>query len=108
VQVLFAYNRRWRPWRDREMSSLLTLPWLPEGFGDRILGASCVWSLDYAGYLARTESLRSLFEDIIGHLMSEGEYGNDVVGEAFVRSHEEPGRAWNMDEWNKKHAQRKT
>jgi hypothetical protein len=34
VQALFAYNRRWCPWRNREMSILLTLPWLPEGFAE--------------------------------------------------------------------------
>jgi hypothetical protein len=30
-----------------------------------------------------------------------------VPGEAFIRSHDEPGRAWNMDEWNRKHAERR-
>ena len=30
-----------------------------------------------------------------------------VIGEAFIRSHEEPGRAWNMDEWNAQHRSRK-
>ncbi len=36
VQALFAYNRCWRPWRNREMSSLLALSWLPENFSTRI------------------------------------------------------------------------
>ena len=55
VQALFAYNRRWRSWRNREMSALLALSWLPQDFA----------------------------------------------------SHEEPGRAWNMDAWNAKHAERR-
>jgi hypothetical protein len=43
---------------------------------------------------------------LIDRLVADGEYGDDVIGEAFIRSHNEPGRAWNMDEWNKKHAER--
>jgi len=106
VQALFAYNHRWRPWRNREMSSLLALPWLPEGFADRIPGASCTPSLDHVGYLCRVGSLRSLFQDLINRLVMDGEYGEDAVGEAFIRMHNEPGRAWNMDEWNRKHVER--
>ena len=106
VQALFAYNRRWRPWRNREMSSLLALPWLPEGFANRVLGAVSTSSLDYAGYLTRVDSLRGLFQDLTNHLVTDGEYGDDVISEAFIRSHNEPGRAWNMDEWNRKHAER--
>lgn len=26
IQALFAYNRRWQPWRNREMTALLALP----------------------------------------------------------------------------------
>jgi hypothetical protein len=107
VQALFAYNRRWRPWRTREMSSLLALPWLPEDFPNRVPGASSTSSLDYAGYLNRVDSLRGLFQDLIVRLVTEGEYGDDVISEAFIRSHDEPGRAWNMDEWNRKHAERR-
>jgi hypothetical protein len=107
VQALFAYNHRWRPWRSREMSSLLALPWLPEGFANRVLGASSTSSLDEAGYLSRVDSLRGLFQDLTNRLVTDGEYGDDVISEAFIRSHNEPGRAWNMDEWNRKHAERR-
>jgi hypothetical protein len=107
VQALFAYNRCWRPWRNREMSSLLALPWLPEGFAGRVLGALATSSPDYAGYRSRVDCLRDLFQDVMDRLVSDGEYGVDVIGEAFIRSHEEPGRAWNMDEWNGKHAVRR-
>ena len=106
VQALFAYNRRWRPWRNREMSSLLTLPWLPEDFANRVQGALSASSLDHAGYMNRLDCLRDLFQDLTNRLVSDGEYGDDVISEAFVRSHDEPGRAWNMDKWNRKHAER--
>jgi hypothetical protein len=106
VQALFAYNRRWRPWRSREMSSLLALPWLPDGFANRVPGALSASSLDYAGYMSRVDSLRGLFQDLSNRLVADGEYGDDVIGEAFVRGHDEPGRAWNMDEWNRMHAER--
>jgi len=106
VQALFSYNRCWRPWRNREMTSLLALSWLPESFADRVLGALGTSSLDYVGYISRVDCLRGLFQDIVSRLVSDGEYGEDVISEAFIRSHDEPGRAWNMDEWNRKHAQR--
>ena len=106
VQALFAYNCRWRPWRNREISSLLTVPWLPQDFEERVLGALNTPSPDYAGYMARVDNLRSLFQDLTRRLVADGEYGDDVISEAFVRGHDEPGRAWNMDEWNKKHAER--
>ncbi len=36
VDALFAYNRRWRIWRDRQMTALLALPWLPDDFQNRV------------------------------------------------------------------------
>ena len=107
VQALFAYNRRWRPWRNREMSSLLALPWLPEDFANRVPGAWSISSPDYACYMNRVEVLRSLFQELTTRLVQEGMYGDDFIGEAFIRSHDEPGRAWNMDAWNVKHAERR-
>jgi hypothetical protein len=107
VQALFAYNLRWRPWRNREMSFLLALPWLPDDFANRVPGALSILAEGYAGYLKRVEVLSSLFQDLRTRLVNDGLYGEDVIGEAFVRSHEEPGRAWNMDVWNAKHAQRR-
>ena len=57
-------------------------------------------SFDHDGYMQRVQALRSLFDDLCVHLTAAGGYGDDVIGEAFVRSYDEPGRAWNMDEWN--------
>ncbi|MEW5872943.1 MAG: hypothetical protein AB1894_27030 [Chloroflexota bacterium] len=106
AQALFAYNRTWRPWRNREMSVLLTLPWLPQGFPERVLGALCAPSPGYRGYMARAQALLGLFHDLLARLSADGVYGEDCIGEAFIRSHEEPGRAWNMAEWNLKHKER--
>lgn len=106
VQALFAYNRCWRPWRNREMFSLLALSWLPENFASRIPAALGISNLDYIGYMSRVKCLQALFLDITNRLVSDGEYGEDVISEAFIRSHNEPGRAWNMEEWNRKHAER--
>jgi hypothetical protein len=106
AQALFACNRRWRPWRNREMASLLALPWLPEGFAGRVLAALNAPSLDYDGYMSRVAALRGLFEDVLARLVAEGVYAGDPIGEAFVRSHEEPGRSWNMAGWNAEHRRR--
>jgi hypothetical protein len=52
----------------------------------------------------RVEILRTLFQDLTTRLVKDGLYGNDFTSEAFIRSHDEPGRAWNMDAWNREHA----
>jgi hypothetical protein len=107
VQALFAYNHRWRPWRNREMSFILALPWLPADFSNRVLGALCISSRNYVGYMNRVEILRSLFKDLTTRLVTDGLYGDDLISEAFIRSHDEPGRSWNMDTWNRKHVDRR-
>lgn len=106
VQALFAYNRHWQPWRNREMEGLLQLPWRPARFEERILSASAPVTLDHAGYLARVATLRALFTELLEHLTHEGLYGADPIGEAFIRSHEEPGRSWNLNEWITEHRRR--
>lgn len=109
VQGLFAYNRRWRSWRNREMTYLLKLPWLPNDFAKRVLTALNAPSHDYTGYLTRFELLRTLFADLLAQLVADEIYApDDPIGEAFVRRAEEPGRAWNMDEWNQRHHERKS
>lgn len=107
VAGLFAYNRRWQPWRNREMSYLLALPWLPQDFEQRALLAANAPSLDHAGYTTRVAALRDLFDALVQQLVSDGFYRKDPISEAFIRRAEEPGRAWNMQVWNERHAQRK-
>ncbi|HWQ15362.1 MAG TPA: nucleotidyltransferase domain-containing protein [Roseiflexaceae bacterium] len=106
VQALFGYNRGWRPWRNREMTHLLALPWLPERFAERVLAAQVAPEPGEEGYMARVAALRGLFDDLVTQVAAAGLYTDDVVGEAFVRSHQEPGRAWNMDAWNAEHRRR--
>jgi hypothetical protein len=48
-----------------------------------------------------------MFDEILAKVRSEAPYGPDPIAEAFVRIHDEPGRAWNMDEWNQMHNERK-
>lgn len=64
-------------------------------------------ALDSTGYQARFAMLRALFDDLLEQLVGDGLHPQEEpVGEAFVRSAEEPGRAWNMVEWNAGHQQR--
>lgn len=107
VQALFAYNRRWRHWRDREMPALLSLPWLPGDFSNRALTALGIGSPDDSGYMNRVEVLTGLYQDLTQRLVADGLYGDDFTSQAFIRSHDEPGRAWNMDAWNRKHVDRR-
>ncbi|MCA9960055.1 MAG: nucleotidyltransferase domain-containing protein [Anaerolineales bacterium] len=101
VAALFAYNRHWRIWRNREMQYLLKLPWLPDQFAERVLVAANAPHLDHEGYKQRVEMLRSLFADLLQQLIANGDYSHAAIDQAFIRMHDEPGRAWNMDEWRK-------
>lgn len=101
VGALFAYNRRWRSWRNREMSALLQLPWLPDHFAARVLVAANAPTLDYGGYMARADALSALFAELLAQLVANGDYSHAPIDQAFMRLHDEPGRAWNMDEWQK-------
>ncbi|MCB9006215.1 MAG: nucleotidyltransferase domain-containing protein [Ardenticatenaceae bacterium] len=105
VDGLFAYNRRWRIWRNRQMSGLLQLPWLPDGLADDILLLANAPTLDHAGYQARVDKLTSYFAAFQQQLIADGDYCKPV-SEAFIRSSEEPGRAWNMAEWNENRRKR--
>jgi hypothetical protein len=106
VRGLFAYNRRWRPWRTREMTYLLTLPWLPPDFATRVLPALNAPSLGLAGYCQRFSALRGLCDDLLAQLAGETAYGADPLSQAFARTHNQPGYAHNMEEWNAEHAKR--
>ena len=59
-------------------------------------------SLDKKGYDRRVQALQTMFNEVLEQLKADGTYGTDPIGEAFVRSHEEPGRSWNMTEFNKR------
>ena len=101
TQLLFAYNRRWRIWRNRELQVMLQLSWLPVDFADRVLLAANAPSLDYDGYMNRVTVLRALFKEILDQLIHNGDYSYAPIDQAFLRLHEEPGRSWNMDDWYK-------
>jgi len=105
---LFAYNRRWRSWRSRELSDLLNLPWLPERFDEQLLLAMNALSVTQEGYQQRVTVLRFCFDELVAKCQQDGLYGENAVSEAFIRQHDEPGRNWNMDEWNKRHKERNT
>ena len=106
MQALFAYNHRWRTFRSRELSDLSNMPWLPERFEEQLLLATNALSVTREGYQQRVTALRDCFNELIAKCQQDGLYGENAVSEAFIRQHDEPGRDWNMDEWNKKHEER--
>lgn len=63
---------------------------------------------DHEGFRERAKTLGHIYQEILNRLIDERIYGDGPVSEAFIRSHEEPGRAWNMDDWNKKHQERQS
>lgn len=106
MQAIFAYNRRWRTWRSRELPHLLRLPWLPENLEGQMLGAMNALSETETAYRRRLEVLQSLFDQVITKCQKDGLYGSDAISEAFIRRHDEPGRSWNIAEWHKSHTSR--
>ena len=106
VRGLFAYNRRWRPWRVREMTHVLTLPWLPPDFATRVISALNAPSMDLKGYCQRFSAIGGLGNDLLAQLAGEPAYGSNPIGQAFTRICNQPGYAHNMDEWNAEHAKR--
>jgi hypothetical protein len=60
----------------------------------------------WAGYTERVAALRQLFGALTTQAQTLGVYGADPIDEAFIRSHEEPGRAWNMAAWYDEHNKR--
>lgn len=106
ARALFAYHRKWLPWRSRELRGLQNLAWLPQGFKDDLPALIASDGHDFAAYARRSGALRSALVALIARLQDEGVYGEDPDGESFRRLHDEPGRAWNMDEWNSEHTLR--
>ena len=106
MQALFTYNRHWRTLRSRELSDLLRLQWLPDGFEEKLLLASNALSVTKQGYLRRAQLLQCLFREMVTKCQQDPLYENNPVDDTFMRPHNEPGRGWNMDEWNEKHKQR--
>ena len=101
VGAIFALNGRHRPWRNRQMKELLQLPWLPTDDEQLLLTAANAPGLDFAGYDRRFTALQTQFAAIRERAKQTGLYSEDPISEAFIRTHEEPGRAWNMHEWTK-------
>jgi hypothetical protein len=107
IQAIFAYNRRWRTWRSRELSYLIKLPWLPERFEEQVLLATNALSVTQDGYQQRLTILRHFFDELVVKCQQDRLYGLNVVDEAFIRQNDEPGRDWNMEEWIRSHRQRR-
>ena len=106
VQGLFAYNRHWRTLKSRELADLVELPWLPDQFEEQLLPAMNAIGTDHAAYEQRVTQLRQFFNALVDQCQQDGLY-QKVVDEAFIRQHEEPGRAWNMEAWSRKHNDRR-
>ena len=106
MQALLPYNRRWRTFRSRELSDLLNLPWLPEEFEEQLLLMTNALSGTPKNYQKRATALRHCFDELVAKCRQDGLYGENAISEAFIRQHDEPGRDWNMVEWNQNHKER--
>jgi hypothetical protein len=42
----------------------------------------------------------ALFDDLLRQVVDDGLYSSAPIDQAFLRTHDEPGYAWNMDDWN--------
>lgn len=98
---LFAYNGKWRPWRSRSLKGLLQLAYLPEAFSSATADAAHSRGDSLDDYIRRRTVLKATLGDLVLRLQLDRLYGQDPISEAFIRINDEPGRAWNMDEWNR-------
>ena len=64
--------------------------------------------MEFEAYLTRASQLSSLFDDLLSRLIADGFYSSTPVDQAFIRAHDEPGFAWNMDDWNSENFERDT
>lgn len=96
---LFAYNKRWMPWRNRQMDSLLRLSWLPLDFAERVLLAANAPGHDYDAYMARAGELKAMFDEFLTRVVDDGLYSATPIDQAFIRSRDQPGYSWNMEDW---------
>ncbi len=106
TRALFAYHRKWRPWRSRELRGLQNLNWLPAAFHTEPAALVAMDGHDFPAYRKRAAAQRAALHDLIARLQADGVYGDDPDNESFLRLHNEPGRAWNMDGWNAEHTKR--
>ena len=65
IEALFAYNRRWRFFRDREMEHLEQLPWLPDDFTRRLLAAIAAPRSNEGGFRLRANAIMELFSELL-------------------------------------------
>lgn len=100
VRGLFAYNHKWRPWRGRALRSLSGLAYLPRALSDDLEGAVRTSGDGLEAYSARSRLLGLALDQLIDQLHQDDDYGPDAVSEAFIRLHDEPGRAWNIADWS--------
>lgn len=100
---LFADDHRWRPWRSRSLRGLLRLPRLPATFRSSVPDAVRAGGGSRVAHDRRARTLRTVLEELLDRLRLEEAYGPDPVSAAFRRLHDEPGRAWNLQEWNRRH-----
>ena len=61
--------------------------------------------LDVRGFEARLSVLRQLFDELLAQLQRDHVYGDDPIGEAFIRQYREPGRG-DFEDWTRRHRQR--
>ncbi len=104
---LFAYHGQWRPWRSRSFRGLQRLNWLPTPFAVSPAMITAGGGHDFDSYAGRAAALRRALDELIGQLLRDGIYREDPDDEGFRRLYDEPGRAWNMAEWNAEHDTRR-
>lgn len=105
LRCVYAINRTWFPYRARALRNVPSLTW-DGGLSGDLLRTCAGGALDHTGYRTRWNALAEVTQRILEHVSSDPRYGDDPIFAAFLRQHDEPGRAWNMAEWNERHSSR--
>lgn len=103
----YAINRVWMPYRGRGVRGLRRLPWRGALGDDLLMRCVATDGTDRAAFVKRAAALTRAHEALLAHLQDDPEFGEDPTFAAFLRAHDEPGRAWNIEEWSARHRGRR-
>lgn len=100
ARVVLAEQCRWEPFRGRLQRVLARCAWRPRAVGagwEQVLVGT---GAGQASHRDRALVLRRALTEVIDRLATQPDWQSDPVSRAFRRVHDEPGRAWNLEEWN--------
>lgn len=107
IQVLFAYNRHWEPYRNLWLEEVSRLDWQPAGVRTTLEEALVMRTLTQPDLYRRLGALQGLFRAALARLIEDGFLpAEDPTFWIFREMHSQLGYAHNMTDWQEAHSAR--